>query len=671
MAKILVIIHERNHVYRLLSKATEHMKNDDVTIVTIGVSLPDTELICRDFRDYMPRLYEEIAMRKAQSWIKNWSNEKIIEGKTFKELISYDGVSLWWFLEFYYFYTLYVSHIARSIEILKAVMLKEEPTKVIFIKDGSLFSRVLEIFAKVNNIETLEIPQKFSIRKRIKRHFTNFLRTQARRKWKTFLTIKETLRSKWINLLNMVLSKGLRKTNGLSTVVVITPERFWLSVIDSRTGKTRKGFVLTDSIIKKLADQHRLLLVTVDPFFDKIIGLKILLEEKRAYPNVIIRTPESWENKIVRDKVEDAKEKLDDVWKVLSESKDFQSSLNYDGIPLWSILREAFSGIFLMALPEAVRWIETMKAMIDKEKPLALVLPGEYCSFLGSAAIIAGKKRGVSTIAILHGVVTKNSLEYMITPNEKGEDANSKLWVIPTKLAVYGQYTKHALQALRYPSENIAITGHPDYDVLFGLERLLDKEEILRELRINSHERKIITFTTQALWSMKSRENLLRAVLEATKKLQNVILLIKPHPGENEDWHKKIVKEMGVRNAIVLDRHYSTAKALFVCDLMITSSSTTAMEAMALDKPVITINLEGKTEYYPYAKSGAAIGVFNPEYLLPTIEDVLQNENLRRKLAKRRQKFLSEHICKTDGRSSERIVNLISDIVQGGSAASD
>lgn len=669
MAKILAILRERSYANKLISKAKEYMKNDEVTLVTIDVPLSDTGLICRDFRDYMPRLYEENAIRKAQLWIKNWSNEKIIGGKTFKELISYDGVSLWWFVEFYYFYTLYLSCIARGIEILKAVM-KEKPTKVMFIKDGGLFSRVLEIFAKVNNIETLEIQQNLSIRKRIKGYFTDFLYTQARKKWKTLLTIKETLRSKWISLLNMVLSRGVSKANGSSTVIVITPERFWGSIIDPKTGKTKKGFLLTDSVIKKLADQYRLLLVTFDPFFNKIIGLKILLEEKRAYPNAIIKTPESWENKIVKDKVGKAKMKLDETWKMLKASKGFQSSLSYDGIPLWGILQGMFSGIFLMALPEAVRWIETMKVMIDKEKPLVIVLPGEYCSFLGHAAIIAGKKRKTPTVAILHGVVTTNSLEYTMAPNEKGEDANSKLWVIPTKLAVYGEYIKKALETLLYPLDNIAITGHPDYDALFKLERLIDKKEILRDLGVKSDQKRIITFTSQALWSMKSRENLLRTVLKAIKRRQDVILLIKPHPGESEDWHKKIIKEMGVRNAIVLDRRYNTAKALFVCDLMITSSSTTGLEAMALDKPVITINLEEGSEFYPYAESGAAIGVFNSEDLLHAIDDVLGNENLRRKLAERRQKFLSEHIYRTDGRSSERIVNLIAEIARGGSVAS-
>jgi len=86
---------------------------------------------------------------------------------------------------------------------------------------------------------------------------------------------------------------------------------------------------------------------------------------------------------------------------------------------------------------------------------------------------------------------------------------------------------------------------------------------------------------------------------------------------------------------------------------------------MALDKPVITINLEEGSEFYPYAESGAAIGVFNSEDLLHAIDGVLGNRNLRRKLAERRRKFISEHLYRIDGCSSERIVNLIAEIARG------
>ena len=128
----------------------------------------------------------------------------------------------------------------------------------------------------------------------------------------------------------------------------------------TQTRKTKKGFSLTDYLIKKLAGQYQVLLLSFDPFFDKMVGLKILLEEKLAYPNVKIKTPEKWETVEIKDKVRKVKKELYNTWGLLSNSREFKLSLNYDGIPLWDILQEPLSKVFQMDLLEAVRWIENL-----------------------------------------------------------------------------------------------------------------------------------------------------------------------------------------------------------------------------------------------------------------------------------------------------------------------
>ena len=38
-------------------------------------------------------------MDETYNWITNWANRKIKNNKNFKELITYEGVSLWWFVD--------------------------------------------------------------------------------------------------------------------------------------------------------------------------------------------------------------------------------------------------------------------------------------------------------------------------------------------------------------------------------------------------------------------------------------------------------------------------------------------------------------------------------------------------------------------------------------------
>ena len=97
---------------------------------------------------------------------------------------------------------------------------------------------------------------------------------------------------------------------------------------------------------------------------------------------------------------------------------------------------------------------------------------------------------------------------------------------------------------------------------------------------------------------------------------------------------------------------------------MITISSTTGLEALIMKKPLITVNFSGKPDAMPYAESGAAIGVYKPEDVRPAIKSVLENKDVREKLAKKAKLFIYEQCYKMDGKASERIVDLIKEITR-------
>jgi UDP-N-acetylglucosamine 2-epimerase len=84
--------------------------------------------------------------------------------------------------------------------------------------------------------------------------------------------------------------------------------------------------------------------------------------------------------------------------------------------------------------------------------------------------------------------------------------------------------------------------------------------------------------------------------------------------------------------------------------------STTAMEAAALNKPVIALDLSGDQDTARYVSEGIAIGVYKSDDLTTAIKNLLENDSL---LAKRRESYVLEHLYKIDGKASERVVDLI------------
>jgi len=80
-------------------------------------------------------------------------------------------------------------------------------------------------------------------------------------------------------------------------------------------------------------------------------------------------------------------------------------------------------------------------------------------------------------------------------------------------------------------------------------------------------------------------------------------------------------------------------------------------------KPVITINLSGKSVTVPYAEEGSALGVYKYEDIEPGILKALYDEETRGKLKVARNKFVREWAGEPDGQASQRIVNLMKEMI--------
>ena len=65
-----------------------------------------------------------------------------------------------------------------------------------------------------------------------------------------------------------------------------------------------------------------------------------------------------------------------------------------------------------------------------------------------------------------------------------------------------------------------------------------------------------------------------------------------------------------------------------------------------------------------YVSSGIAIEVKKLEELISAIKDVLYKGEVREKLAEARKKFVYEHAYIQDGKATERVVNLIEQMIE-------
>jgi glycosyltransferase involved in cell wall biosynthesis len=228
------------------------------------------------------------------------------------------------------------------------------------------------------------------------------------------------------------------------------------------------------------------------------------------------------------------------------------------------------------------------------------------------------------------------------------------------KISVPGDFIKDLVLGCGIDEKRIVVTGRPTYDALIRTEERFDKVEICRKLGLNPGK-KILVYCTENL-PLTETQKMAYAICGAMRNFRDVQFVIKVHPSElSVSLYTSVLAQAGIQALITRDA--DIYEVLYICDVMLTGYSTAALDAMILNKPVITLNLTGLKDPIPFAESGAAIGVYDEKDLKEAVKNVLYDDSIRERLRKDREKFVFEQTYLKDGKATERIVNLAEQMV--------
>ncbi|MDD4249161.1 MAG: UDP-N-acetylglucosamine 2-epimerase, partial [Methanosarcina sp.] len=291
------------------------------------------------------------------------------------------------------------------------------------------------------------------------------------------------------------------------------------------------------------------------------------------------------------------------------------------------------------------------KNILHEIQPNILLLTCEYCPFHKEMVYTAHQYK-IPTIALQHGIITDQHPGYMY-------DDKSFRAILPDVTCVFGEeHYKLLVEKSIYEPQKVVVTGNPRYDILNYAKKLYSREDFFKRYSLNP-DNKIVLWTTQCHGiSDKENKNNFKAMFKTLQNLKDVTLIIKQHPGEGEKYTKMIKDALKNHNLniVITPKNSDTYEQLYMCDILVIKDSTTAMEAVALNKPVIVLNLSGEPDVERYVTEGVALGVYNEKDLKPTIEELLRDDF---ELTENRDKYIEQYLYKIDGKSTERVVQLI------------
>ena len=334
---------------------------------------------------------------------------------------------------------------------------------------------------------------------------------------------------------------------------------------------------------------------------------------------------------------------------------------------------------------------KNIKRILGMENP-DIVVVGSHNDSLAMLFVMAAKSKGIPSIAVPHGgdtinkrtkeffaliytvalpLAIKRYLSYTIASGSFYSLLKivlRKMFIDPsagdtgcTKICVMAEGEKSRLIKQGIGASRIIVTGQPRFDSLSRVQG--NKKEEIRARFTPSPETKLVLLTTQhhvenKAWTKQQRQTFVQYIIEAVEELPQCQLVIKTHPKESLSDYRTILNNLGKGTIPLLKDEYPIAELLFACDLLMTVSSTTALEAIILGKPVVTVNIVKALVVFPYVETGAAIGVSQKYELAPAIKKALYDPQYRQELARGRERLLSQ-MLKQDGKATDRVADLI------------
>lgn len=577
-----------------------------------------------------------------------WSCKPVLGDKNIKDVLVHDGFSFWWCMEQWLYYSfLYrdpLNKIIEAVDVVQTVLKTERPRKILYVDDGTLFSRVIPLAARPARAVLQPIAVSRAIGERFKEAvrpwaIQEFMRWYSRgRRWAWRF---ERLRSRY------------RLPDKKGRHILAMCAYHWRPVEHPDLPEP----VLGDPYITPIVEQLKGDTITyVDETIRENVGFGTLRAKARSGQRHILL--EQYLNRNGLREIMQAVRALRRVSRELERSSAFCASWTYEGIDLWPLIAPQFRCYFQRRLEGHVFQYVCAKSLLDHEQPDIVLYPAEA----GDHAYVFFKlcaDRGIPSIGIQHGTMSYSPL----TVHAREEMCSGAPSCVPrpTRLLVYGSYYRDFLvKNSGYPEDGISIIGNLRFDH-FVHARKLSKKAMAEKYGLDA-SKPVVMYLTQILPSPQESEQMTREVFRAVKEL-GLPLIVKQHPGEPSDaLYHALAEEFGLQPLIT--KTASTLELLTASDVLIGAESTLDYEAMILDRPVIVMNFGERPDTLPFVTEGAALGVYKPEEVLPALRKTLFDAKAKAALAERMRDLVEAHCHTIDGRAAGRAVDIIKELLR-------
>lgn len=576
-------------------------------------------------------------------FLQKWAFTRFSGQKSFVEELVYDNFSLWYQLEFLFLcdvdyqlgYELSIPGITWYIDIISKIIDEKKPSEVVVEnKKDQLNQIILKIcMQKGIKCRILGFPGK-------KNSFSNWFTHH-------WLVIDQYTMARIA--LRRLVAKMFCKKFEKSEVLFLTSDRL--------SNKDNKSDYFWGPIIKELDRKKKTKYKVVE--YDRIDSFQSLTNLKKRY------MPQRYDSQFIGTYYDHQtmaylrkiKSFLKKKYRELINKKHFRDGFEYKKIRFYDIMKPRLKKVFLGFPGYIADTYAVSKSIVEKEKPGLVVVDHEK-NYYGRALITYAKINKIPSLCFEGEIVYDDNTYQTQIPIKEINNESSPIWKpLPTRKLLWGEYNKlwHTTKNYIGPGK-LKVIGSPKYDFLKAMDKKTNAE--IRQRYGVASDDLLVTIITVLL---PEEEYYIRTILASLKDFRNVKVIIKMHPTDpvkNMAKHEKILKEMKTKGTVVINENSS--KLIHASDLVVTYPSTLVYECIILDKQVIVLGDETNLNQ-PYIKDGLMRMNTSLAQLGAEVKSFLSSS--KKMDPALRKQFISKYLYSDDGKSSQRAVGEIEEML--------
>jgi UDP-N-acetylglucosamine 2-epimerase len=339
----------------------------------------------------------------------------------------------------------------------------------------------------------------------------------------------------------------------------------------------------------------------------------------------------------VRHRIQSIKQDLKKEWTYLDKTIE-SSEFELDEVPVWKAIREQFWLYYNYQLPRVCRYIETGLEALNHINPDVVLLKADGPTPVRTVTNIANEQ-AIPTVLVQHGL-QKPIKDYI--PDS-------------SHIAAWGKRSSSFFESKGIEKDRLHITGAPHLDPLHCYN--CNQTAIKRNLNIPEDD-DIVMLVSQP-FSDEVRSTLITAAVDSINQLDNISLILRPHPREDSQLHERAAQKSPEDVVIAPDSNIHDL--VTTSDLVLAVNSTVILEACILDTPVILLTFTTEDPNPYYCEKNGFPEINDPANLGVKIHSVIDSDSDT--LASSQPSLGWQFAHNADGQATQRVVNLIERLV--------